>query len=459
MKTVVIDPGHGGHDLGAAHNRRLEKGDTLRLALALEKQLQSMGCKVILTRNADTFVPLLERSEIANQNSADAFISLHRSSQEGHSNPNGISAFIQSNASRVNRAYGNAVLNELSKVGVQNNLGVLEGNYSVLRNTYAPAILVELGFITNEQDNELYDQYLEGYADAIAQGIVKTLQETEHIPPKKRDPIIVSIQRRLHDQYNAELSADGIYGPNTEKELIRALQMELNRIFNAQLKIDGVFGEGTKQGIPDLRRGNQGNIIYLFQAALNANGYPAPLTGKFDQDTENAVKAYQQSHNLEVDGIVGNHTYSSLLSQYPPSASTVRLHQGQSKDPVIQSIQHNLNNLYSSNVELDGAQSQTTQCALIKGLQSELNHLFGAGLSVDGVMGQKTLASLPVLQAGSRGDLVYLLQSGLYMKGYDAHSDGIFGEHTQGIVKEFQKSCGLPEDGAAGENTFKRLFS
>ena len=74
LKTIVIDPGHGGFDAGAVYNNRQEKTDNLNMALAVQRLLQRQGQRVIMTRNSDTYVPIDERSAISNRNNADILV-------------------------------------------------------------------------------------------------------------------------------------------------------------------------------------------------------------------------------------------------------------------------------------------------------------------------------------------------------------------------------------------------
>jgi len=176
-KTVVIDPGHGGHDFGAVSGGRRESDDTLRLSLAVRDLLQAQGQRVIMTRTSDVFVTLGERSEISNRNNADLFISIHRNSSTAAS-ANGVDNYVFTTA--PDRTVQNAfdVLDEVVDVGVQNNRGVMRSNFAVLRNTIAPSMLLEMGFITNARDNQLFDQNFNAYAVAIARGIMNALYET-----------------------------------------------------------------------------------------------------------------------------------------------------------------------------------------------------------------------------------------------------------------------------------------
>ena len=176
-KTVVLDPGHGGSgNPGAVYGSRLEKDDNLRLALAVRDILAAKGVNVVMTRSTDVDVSLTERSNISNNNNADLFVSLHRDSS---TNPaaNGVGSFIYTAAPARTAGYAFNVSDNITDAGVQTNRGVLRANFAVLRNTVAPAMLLEMGFITNTRDNQLFDTNLNAYANAIANGIMTSLMQ------------------------------------------------------------------------------------------------------------------------------------------------------------------------------------------------------------------------------------------------------------------------------------------
>jgi N-acetylmuramoyl-L-alanine amidase len=315
MKTIVIDAGHGGYDYGAVNGSRYEKNDNLRLARLVAADLSRQGQKVVMTRDSDVFVPLLERSIISNNNNADLFVSLHRNA---FSNPeaNGIENYIQINSPPTNAEYAQNVLSEIVKVGGLANRGVKTNNFSVLRNTRAPAMLLETGFISNAHDNEEYDKNLDAYAEAITKGILESLGEPYNPNAgegSQRREVAMAIQQGLNRTYNAGLAVDGIYGPATKRALVRALQTELNETYNAGLISDGIFGAKTKAAIRPLRRGARSNLVYVLQALLFFKGYDIAVDGIFGAGTENAVRAFQQANGLSVDGIAGGNTFEALL--------------------------------------------------------------------------------------------------------------------------------------------------
>lgn len=175
---VVIDPGHGGSDVGAQYNGRYEKDDNLEMALLVCENLKNMGIEACLTRDDDKFVELKDRCALANRRNAELFVSLHRNSAEG---AKGVEIWINSDAPKEDAALAENILTALEAVGISENRGVKsgyargDGNYFVNSQTDMPSCLVELGFINSETDNALFDENTEAYAEAIADAIAETL--------------------------------------------------------------------------------------------------------------------------------------------------------------------------------------------------------------------------------------------------------------------------------------------
>ncbi len=174
--VVCIDPGHGGSDQGASWEGRLEKEDNLALALALQQALAERNIRGALTRADDTGLTLEERVAYAQEQQADYYISLHRNFAEVEAC--GVETWVAEQCSDTSLALANAVQEGLAAVGIQNDRGVRrgsqsgEGDYYVLSNTSMPAILIEMGFLQDEEDNRLLDRHLEDYAAAIADAVL-----------------------------------------------------------------------------------------------------------------------------------------------------------------------------------------------------------------------------------------------------------------------------------------------
>lgn len=178
--TVCLDPGHGGNDSGCVSGKRHESDDVLMMAKLVKKYLEQENVQVILTRTKDKYVELRERAQCANQANADYFVSIHR-----NLNPLGcgVETWIRADYSKESNALAKAVQNRMVKVGVQQDRGVKHGtqesassSYYVLRRTKMPGVLIELGFIDNQRDNQLLDKHKKGYAKAIAKGIIQTYE-------------------------------------------------------------------------------------------------------------------------------------------------------------------------------------------------------------------------------------------------------------------------------------------
>lgn len=174
MPSIMIDAGHGGANPGAVYNGRQEKDDNLRLALAVGEILQNSGIEVLYTRTTDINVPLLERANMANQSGVDYFVSIHRNSYPVDNEVNGILSLVYQFAG-VPVVMAENINAELENVGFV-NLGIDERpNLVVLRRTAMPSVLVEVGFINSDIDNQLFDNNFNAIAQGIANGILSTI--------------------------------------------------------------------------------------------------------------------------------------------------------------------------------------------------------------------------------------------------------------------------------------------
>ncbi len=184
LLRVCIDPGHGGSDPGAIDRTglRQEKDDCLSLALAVEACLKENypDIEVELTRGQDSYPTLEQRCKTARNFRADLFVSIHRNSAPNDAQ--GTEIWIPSGKPAPDKALADAILQNLEQVGLSKNRGVKGGtannpntNYYVLGNTNMPACLIELGFITDAEDNRLLNLHHAAYARAIADGIAAVL--------------------------------------------------------------------------------------------------------------------------------------------------------------------------------------------------------------------------------------------------------------------------------------------
>ncbi len=173
---VIIDAGHGGADWGASYENRKEKDDVLNLAFAVGNILANNGVEVVYTRDSDVYDTPYEKAVIANNSGADFFISLHRNSNPTPNSSSGIETLVYDD-SGIKAEMARNINNELEALGF-NNRGVIERpNLVVLKRTKMPALLVEAGFINNDLDNEKFDSEFNVIANAIASGILDTLNQ------------------------------------------------------------------------------------------------------------------------------------------------------------------------------------------------------------------------------------------------------------------------------------------
>lgn len=177
---VVIDAGHGGKDPGATYEGRQEKDDNLRLAMAVGRILADSGVDVRYTRTDDSYNTPLEKATMANDAEADFLVSIHRNAMPVPGTGSGIEVLVFEDKG-VQGMLAKNIGEALSKTGFT-NLGTVERpGLVVLRRTKIPSVLVEAGFIDNEEDNKLFDQNFEAIAQAIADGILKSVKEQQEM--------------------------------------------------------------------------------------------------------------------------------------------------------------------------------------------------------------------------------------------------------------------------------------
>lgn len=200
-RIVVLDPGHGGHDPGAIGSRRVEeKRVVLDVAKRARRYLANAGVRTYLTRDMDRFISLSERNFKAAKWNADVFVSIHINASATKS-ASGVETFVMTSprcastnarkqgpngvgSSKGNRFDGpNAVLGYY----LQKNLlrdtrrpdrGLRRARFQVLKDATCPAALVELGFVSNEEEQRLFLQssYRQKLAEALAKGILEYMQ-------------------------------------------------------------------------------------------------------------------------------------------------------------------------------------------------------------------------------------------------------------------------------------------
>ena len=177
-RKVIIDAGHGGQEPGAVYEGRQEKEDALRLAFDVGNALERRGISVSYTRVSDVYDSPYEKAAMANASDADIFLSIHRNAMPVPGTASGIENLVYEDSGTAG-ALGRNIGEALAEAG-WTDLGVKERpGLVVLRNMKIPAVLVEVGFINNEKDNEFLDANMAATADAIADGVLKTFRELD----------------------------------------------------------------------------------------------------------------------------------------------------------------------------------------------------------------------------------------------------------------------------------------
>ncbi|WP_416149440.1 N-acetylmuramoyl-L-alanine amidase [Salipaludibacillus sp. HK11] len=255
--------------------------------------------KVVMTRTNDTFIDLNRRSEIARQNNADVFVSVHLNAFNGTAN--GVETFKHNNstastplATNVN----NAMRSELSKLrsGTINNRGVKSANFSVLRNTYQSmlSILTEALFVDSSVDASVikHKDFVNTTAQAIADGIRETI--------KSRKDVIVCIDAG-HGGHDPGAVGNGL----VEKDIALQISLQLRDILQGKrtsstyTDVPNTFTNlSTSQKYAEIASATN---AYNLQNLLIAAGFPLPkfgADGKPGAETLSAIQSFQSTYDI-----------------------------------------------------------------------------------------------------------------------------------------------------------------
>jgi len=221
FRSVIIDAGHGGKDPGAVGKSGIyEKDVVLDIAKRLKTILKKHGLKVSMTRTRDKFVSLKERTEMASKNRSDLFISIH-----ANANPvrglngmeiyyakkmnfleknepqrkenqktffkeltmkkndihleNMIAGILYDNKLQQSQEFAQTILKRATKILGTREIGVKDSRFFVLRNTLVPAVLVEVGFLSNPKEEKFLKQgsYRQKVAYALARGVLDYIND------------------------------------------------------------------------------------------------------------------------------------------------------------------------------------------------------------------------------------------------------------------------------------------
>lgn len=176
-RVIVIDPGHGGKDPGAVSSSYTEKAIVLRVSTLLKEKLEAAGATVKLTRTGDSYPSLPERVAFTKANYGEIFLSIHVNAATSTAAKGAETFYSVSSGDMYKEDIDLAtfVNSQIVKNAEMANRGVKKYPYYVINNMVIPAILVELGFISNAQDREklVSSTYNEIYAQSMFNGIVQ----------------------------------------------------------------------------------------------------------------------------------------------------------------------------------------------------------------------------------------------------------------------------------------------
>src|SRR2546426_7659893 len=217
VETVVLDPGHGGHDKGQVSRYGAEKDFALDVARKLRPILQAKGLRVIMTREGDYFVPLEVRAHIANAARNSIFISIHFNATNDDPNATGFeifsftprgapstsdsaiasSSFSMQPGSEVDAqsmALSACIYHSLLGHIPEYDRGIKRARFAVLRLTKVPAVLIEGGFLTEHGECRLIAN--KDWRGKLAGAISVGIENYRALPLNKQPPMIVADYRR-----------------------------------------------------------------------------------------------------------------------------------------------------------------------------------------------------------------------------------------------------------------------
>ena len=257
------------------------------------KYLRQLGYDVLdvtppdyTSSNADLYHGVTK----ANNWRADLFISIHfNKAYDNYNGSLGSEVCVHSPFDIAQR-----VVNSLASLGFKNRGQKVRNNLYELNRTKMKAMIIEVCFVEATGDVALYNKI--GH-DLIGKTIAESIANNKVNAPVVETPVI-----------NKPII-------NNTDSWIKSLQQECNKQGFSNQVVDGIAGPNTLNSCPTLRKGARGNITKLLQERLVSLGYNTNgVDGIFGSGTDNAVRLYQKSNGLIVDGIVGKNTWRKILN-------------------------------------------------------------------------------------------------------------------------------------------------
>jgi N-acetylmuramoyl-L-alanine amidase len=217
VTTVVLDPGHGGHDRGAASKFGFEKDFALDVALRARKLLEAEGYKVVMTRATDVFIPLEQRPAVANNIPNSIFVSIHFNSSSTNADARGFEIFSiaprgapstndggprerdlreepGNSVDMPSGALAGSVFHALLGHVPMVDRGVKHARFAVLRLCTQPAVLIECGFVSNTAESTLISS--SAWRSHVAEAIVDGVANYRVLAERKTRPKVIADYRR-----------------------------------------------------------------------------------------------------------------------------------------------------------------------------------------------------------------------------------------------------------------------
>lgn len=271
-----------------------------------------------------------------NANKVDLDISIHfnataKKTRDGKTT--GTEAFVYSSSSKAkNKAQ--KICNAIAEVGFTNRGIKNRPDLYVLRKTNSPACLIEVAFVDDPEDVDLYNSNIDKIARKIVKGItgVEPAATTTVIKPiTTNTPVLKAtstkkgVQTYLKTYYGdeikavlgKELSVDGVFGKNSKKAVAIAMQVELNK-FGANLKVDGDFGAASANAfnkfVGSVKKGSKGIFVTLLQCLLVGLGYnPNGIDGDSGSGFIKAANLCFNAYGLPIDSVVNGSDINKIL--------------------------------------------------------------------------------------------------------------------------------------------------
>lgn len=296
-------------------------------------------CTVDNAKNAsDCLVKIVAK---CNAHKVDKDVSIHFNSGVNDPKGNGVTSgtetLIYSSSSKM-LDEAKAIAKNLSKIGFRYRGVKVRNDLYYLKKVTNSCVLVEVCFVSDKDDVDLYLKNKDKVARAIAEGIVgreikanvttttnsissstttkpTTNTSTSSSSTSKVTANMKTYQKWLNTNFKTNLVVDGKWGVNTKKASVKAWQTTMNTLYKTNLKVNGVFDNAclsvASKGL--VKNGSKNNLVRILQGVLNAYGFVCTVDGNFGSGTKSCVVSFQKAKRLTPDGMVGKQSWNSLL--------------------------------------------------------------------------------------------------------------------------------------------------